>query len=392
MKRAVKLVTALVLVSLFAVVGAVKMQDNVRWTAQLTQVHIDQPIDEYQATPEFLRAKPITGVDIVKANSTSTFRVELADDLTDLQHSPSVSRSIQQQHMEVSYGIQATQQTINEQKLAASNTSNQDKVQSRSLVIYAGDPIPVPNYYVLYRNESVIAIHVIYPGNGTYATASELLIVKVLHPVIELSEQGISVRNATPGALVTVFCRIGNRTVKMLELHLQTDSIYTVFQPWLDCDYVYAVYRHRDYEQVVFANEPEPVQLLTRTCRAGEPCVLLAPSSKIVSAVVGSVPYTPGKPVALPPGVYTLRVTLSDGNVLYFTVYVAEVSIMVHTWYDGVAWRVQVDGPPWVKVKLALVSGLTIDVGVGTHTLFSEPVSAYWYYGRVEFIKYRLVR
>lgn len=261
-------------------------------------------------------------------------------------------------------------------------------------VIYAGDDIVVPNadYYVVYRNATIIVIRAVFPGNEEYERASEVFVIRVVYPRIELTETSVRIESGAPGSSLEVFCKLGNRTVKIVELYLRTGNASTVFQPWIDCEYVYAVYRYKSYEQIMLANEPEPVVVLTRTCRAGEPCLLLLPSTKIISARIGTVTYVPGEAVRLPAGVYTLTVYLTDGNVLEYTVYVSDVSVKVYAWFDGTAWRVRVEGPPWARVKITLASGLTLDVGVGTHVLFSEPVSAYWQYGRVEFVKYALVR
>lgn len=261
-------------------------------------------------------------------------------------------------------------------------------------VVYAGDHVTVPNadYYAVYVNVNTLLVHAIFHGNETHEPASGLFAVRVVYPEIELTEHSISVRNGAPGALVEVFCVVRGTATKIVELYLMSGSIQETFPPWLDCDQTYAVYRRGSYEQVAFANEPEPVRLLTTECRAGEPCTLLAPSDRIVSARVGLTHYVPGTPVRLAPGVYTLYVTLSDGHVLHFTVHVAEVDVKVYAWQEGEGWVVKVEGPAWAKVRVSLASGLTLELGVGVHTLFSEPVSVCWQYGRVELVKYGLVR
>lgn len=260
-------------------------------------------------------------------------------------------------------------------------------------VIHAGEDIVVPNadYYVIFRNDTYVVIHAIYPGDNEHASAAGLFTIRIITPEINLTESSISVSKAVPGSTVEVFCRLGASTLKIMELYMTGSSMRAEFPGWINCDYVYAVYTYKNYKQVVFANELEQVKVLTTTCKAGEPCILLAPSNKIVSAMIGTYPYTPGEAVQLPPGAYTLTVLLSDNHKLEYTVYVAEVNVKAYAWYDG-AWKLKIVGPPGAKVRIALASGLTIELGVGTHTLFSEPESAYWQYGEVEFVKYRLVK
>jgi len=46
-----------------------------------------------------------------------------------------------------------------------------------------------------------------------------------------------------------------------------------------------------------------------------------------------------------------------------------------------------VKAPPYAEVKVVLSDGRTLTLKPGTHTLYREPVSAYWEYGKVEMLK-----
>lgn len=260
-------------------------------------------------------------------------------------------------------------------------------------MIYAGETFSLnADYYVISRNETTLIIHAIYPGDELFSHASQVFVVKIIRPKILLNETRIEAENLAPGASLSVFCKIGAGTLKILELYATSDKISAVFPRWVDCEYVYAVYKYKSYEEIVFANEPESVTLLTNTCLAGENCVLLAPSSRIVNARIGITPYKPGTSIRLPSGYYTLIVEMRDGTIHEFTIIVRDTPVKAVAIPRGDAWVLQVQGPPWAEVRVALASGLTLTLGVGTHTLFSEPVSVYWQYGSVDFVKYKLVR
>ncbi|MEM1810225.1 MAG: hypothetical protein QW324_05130 [Thermofilaceae archaeon] len=270
-------------------------------------------------------------------------------------------------------------------------------IQPPPPIVHAGEAIVVPNadHYAVYLNESAVLVVAFYPGDELHEPATAAFVVRVLHPVIELTEHAVRVSNGAPGASLRVYCSLGDREVVLADATVpQSGSLYLSFtgRATADCEKLYAVYRYGSYVSVVPAGAYEPVVVLSTRCYAGLNCTLLAPSPRIRFAEVAGAPYEPGTAVRLPPGVYALRVHTTYGKVLEFHVVVEELApVTVEALYRDGAWYTSIRGPPWAVVRVVLATGLVVELPVGVHRLHAEPVSAYWGYGRCVFVKYALV-
>ena len=264
------------------------------------------------------------------------------------------------------------------------------KIQPPPSTVYAGDKVTLTNaYWHAYtpRNTTLVIV-AYYPGDDYYAPAREMFVVRVIYPEITLTEQEIAVRHAAPGSNIKVYCVNGNEKKLIAELYSIAEN-HSYSLPPADCDWVEAVYTYGSYVQVVRANEPEPVKVLTTVCSAGAPCMLVEPSPKILRVEIGSHVYKPGTSIALPAGHYTMKIYLADGHVLTVPVTVKEqkVEVIAYRIPGTSTWVVDVRGPSYATIKIGLSNGRVIEVGPGTYYLYQEPVSAYWDYGPVNFIK-----
>ncbi len=257
-------------------------------------------------------------------------------------------------------------------------------------VILAGEEITVSNayYYVYYTSEDEAVVVAYYPGDDYYAPAKAVFHVTIIYPVITVTENRITVSNGAPGSKVSVYCELpSGREAKLLEAILQ-DGRLDASLPDFDCLRVWAVYEYGSYKSVATANEPEPIQVLSTTCTAGAQCVILAPSPAIREAYIGWEPYTPGEPVVLEPGVYTLTVITRDGFKLVVPVTVLDPGpVYVYTRACEPS-HVVVAGPPGVPVVLVLESGRTVTVEPGEYYMPEPVVNAYSQYATVYYIEY----
>jgi len=158
-----------------------------------------------------------------------------------------------------------------------------------------------------------------------------------------------------------------------------------------DCDYAYMRYRYGAGELVVVDNQPEPV-LYTQACMAGVPCTPVAPSKFIKAAYIGGEGYTPGTPVRLREGVYQVRVVLTDGTEVRFSLVVLGVG-PVEVRYDPSDRRLV-----WVPItpapiKLVLADGRVLEVeGRGTWVRLPAPVvNAYSEWFEVRLVPFHVI-
>lgn len=256
--------------------------------------------------------------------------------------------------------------------------------------VYAGDPILLTNayWYAYIPENTTLVVIAYYPGDSYYASAREIFIVRIIYPQITLTEHEITVRNAAPGSSIKLYCVTGNEKKLIAELYSVAKN-YTYTLPSIDCDWVEAVYTYGSYMQIVRVNEPEPVKILTTSCFAGAPCIPVAPSPKILRVEIGSYTYKPGTSITLPAGYYTIKIYLSDGYVVTAPLIVNEqrIEVVAYRALGSKTWVIDVRGPSYAVVRIGLSNGRVIEVKPGTYYLYQEPVSVYWEYGSVRFIK-----
>jgi len=243
--------------------------------------------------------------------------------------------------------------------------------------VYAGETIELPSgaWYVYRVNKSTIYVIAYYPyGYTAYR-------INIVYPTINLTEKEISIYNAAPGATVKVYCG-----VKLVaELYLSETN--TTWRIPFDCDYVVAVYTYKQYTEIVYVNEPVPIEL-AETCMAGEPCVIVPSHPKVLYAEVNGITFKAGESVRLPAGYYTVKVYTADGLMIERPLTVVQPRILVVAYLEpGVGWRLRVYGPETAVISVALKDGRVITVKPGEYILYAEPVSAYWGYGSVEFVR-----
>jgi len=251
-------------------------------------------------------------------------------------------------------------------------------------VIYAGDKIEInAAWYQQILPDGSLNIIAYYPGDDYYLPARRVFHVRVIYPDIRVNGTHLIVMDAAPNAKVTVYCVSGGKELLLGQFNVHGRFLYKLPST---CSRFKIVYRYKSYTEVVYGKTPARVKILSTTCRAGEPCILVAPSPKILHVSIGNMLYKPGTPVRLKPGVYTLRVFLTDGSVVEETVTVKPVRVtLVIEPYQSL-WRVRVYGPPYVDVAVVLPDGSILRLHPGTYTLWAKPVTVYWEYGNVKVI------
>jgi len=247
--------------------------------------------------------------------------------------------------------------------------------------VYAGEPIELPNaYWYIYKvNRSTLYVVAYYPYGYT------MYKINIVYPTINLTEKELNIYNAAPGSTVKLFCGVNGERKFIAELHLSGTNV-TWSIPF-DCDYVVAVYTYKQYTEVVYANEPTTIEI-TSVCTAGELCVVVPTHPKVLYAEVNGVTFRAGEAVRLPAGYYTVKVYTTDGLVIEHPLTVVHPRILVVTYREpGVGWRLKIYGPSTAEISVALSDGRVIMLKPGEYVLYSEPVSAYWKYGKVDFVK-----
>jgi len=255
-------------------------------------------------------------------------------------------------------------------------------------VVYAGEELPSVNaFWYVYERGEYTYIVAFYPGDRLYEANSTMFRVRVKYPEVRLNETWVEVRNAAPGSTIKLYCVVGGESILVAEYYIRGEVSLHSVPPVYDCDKVVAVYTYKSYVKIVEANDPEPVVVYTTVCLAGEPCTILRSSAKIARAEIAGREYTPGTPIRLPAGYYAMKIYFTDGLAREVHILVKPVPVRVIAYKVADVWVVEVKAPPYAEVKVVLGDGRTLTLKPGTHTLYREPVSAYWEYGTVEMLK-----
>jgi len=248
--------------------------------------------------------------------------------------------------------------------------------------VYAGEQIELPNtYWYIYRaDKDTVYVIAYYPyGYAMYK-------INIVYPSINLTEKELNIYNAAPGATVKLYCGVNGEKKLVAELYLSETNV--TWNIPFDCDYVVAVYTYKQYTEVVYVNEPEPVKILTSVCTAGEPCLIVPSNPKVLYVEVNGITFRAGEAVKLSAGYYTVKVYTSDGLVIEHPLTVLQPRILAVTYFEPrVGWHLRIYGPSTAEVSVALSDGRVIKLKPGEYVLYAEPVSVYWKYGDVNFVK-----
>jgi len=239
-------------------------------------------------------------------------------------------------------------------------------------VVYAGEELYSLPYYYTYREGDTIYIVAYYPGDEYYAPTTRVFTVKIIEPMIVGDEEKIVILNASEGAIVTLYCLDDNDTLiyeTILDEHETTLDIKR-----FECPAVKVVYKKGDYVKTVIINTIEGYSITTTTCMAGSPCVPVTTAEHLLYATINGEPYTPGSPIRLPPGIYTLTLYFTDGLTASITLRVEPVTVLVIVEDYPAGWMIKTI--PNVPITVALADGRTVTIG-GEGVVWTEPISFY---------------
>jgi len=258
--------------------------------------------------------------------------------------------------------------------------------------VYAGDTALIDNAYwynYIPSNNTVILV-AYYPGDSYYAPNYTMFKVQIIYPKLVVTHQYVKAYNTAPGSHIDIYCILNGNRKLIAQIYGGGNITYKIPSA-LNCDTIEAVYKNNYYVQVAYPSQAKPINILTTTCIAGQPCILLPNTSYIKYARIGNTPYTPGTKIVLHSGIYTLYIYTRDGHIVTVPVTVKNPEITVITYKTHGVWVVEVNGPPHINIELVLADGSIIYVHTGIQYVYEEPVSAYWQYGEIKFIKATLI-
>jgi hypothetical protein len=253
--------------------------------------------------------------------------------------------------------------------------------------------------YVTYVNKTHIEAFIYYPGNWYYLPAYKRVIVKIVYPEINISEDNInhkiylSIKNGYPGANVTVYC-VKNGTKEVLYQTTLRGSTLEVTLPDFDCGYVYAKYMYLSGELIVKDNKPEPVLYIT-TCPAGVPCTPVAPSKFIERVYIGGHVYNPGEKIVLKEGSYLVRILETDGTEIDYTLTVTGVPGVITVYYNPSNPAMIYIPSTSVPIMIVLNDGRVLTITHGTNGWIRLPdkiVYAYSPWAKVKLVPLYIIR
>jgi len=240
-------------------------------------------------------------------------------------------------------------------------------------IVYAGsEPYNLPYYYT-YREGDTLYIIAYYPGDDYYAPTTRVFTTKIIEPVIAGDEDTITIVNASKGAIVAIYCLDGGNERLIYEKVLDDDEAIISLTRF-NCPAIKVVYENGDYVKTTVINTIEGYTVATTNCVAGTPCTPVASAEHLAYATINGAPYTPDRPITLPPGLYTLTLYFRDGLTATVTIYVEPVTVLVIVEEYPSGWVIKT--VPDAPVTVTLADGRIITVE-GEASVWAEPVSFY---------------